>query len=111
MRRSHMESVLSSMDPLGRLQVYRLMTTTESAILVLGGTGKTGRRIASRLREAGVPVRTAARHGADVVFDWDDPSTHDAAVAGVGGVYLVPPALDLSFPPKVADLLDLAERA
>ncbi|UDY36320.1 NmrA family NAD(P)-binding protein [Dermatobacter hominis] len=87
------------------------MTDNEPTILILGGTGKTGRRIASRLRDGGVDVRTAARSGADVTFDWDDPTTHDAALEGVTGLYLVPPALDLSFPPAVADLLDRAEAA
>ena len=44
-----------------------------STILLLGGTGKTARRIAPRLTAAGATVRTAARNGADVRFDWDDP--------------------------------------
>ena len=52
-------------------------------ILLLGGTGKTARRIAPRLRAAGATVRTAARSGADVRFDWDDTCTHDAALEGV----------------------------
>jgi uncharacterized protein YbjT (DUF2867 family) len=80
-------------------------------ILVLGGTGKTGRRIAARLRERGVPVRTAARHDADVAFDWHDPATHDAALAGVSAVYLVPPAQRLDYAPAVAAFLDRAQAA
>ena len=83
-------------------------STTPSPTLVLGGTGKTGRRIARRLTEAGAAVRTAARHDADVRFDWDDPSTYDAALDGVGAVYLVPPTERVTFQPLVAAFLDRA---
>ena len=85
--------------------------TKEDTILVTGGTGKTGRRIAARLRAGGVPTRTAARHHADVAFDWHDPATHDAALAGAVAVYLVAPALRLDFAPTVAAFLDRAEVA
>jgi uncharacterized protein YbjT (DUF2867 family) len=78
-------------------------------ILLLGGTGKTARRIAPRLTTAN--VRTAARSGADVRFDWDDTTTHDAALEGVDAVYLVPPALRLDFAPQVSAFLDRAEAA
>jgi uncharacterized protein YbjT (DUF2867 family) len=78
-------------------------------ILLLGGTGKTARRIAPLLTTA--TVRTAARSGADVRFDWDDPATHDAALEGVDAVYLVPPALRLDFAPLLSAFLDRAEGA
>lgn len=80
-------------------------------ILVLGGTGKTGRRLVPLLRAAGADVRTAARHGADVAFDWSDPATHDAALAGVGAAYVVPPALRLDYGPRVAAFVDRAQAA
>lgn len=80
-------------------------------ILLLGGTGKTARRIAPRLRAAGAQVRTAARHNADVHFDWDDPSTHDAALDGVDAVYLVAPSLRLDHGPLVSAFLDRAQAA
>jgi uncharacterized protein YbjT (DUF2867 family) len=86
------------------------MTTTPT-ITVLGGTGKTGRRIAARLREAGATARTAARQRADVRFDWDDAATWDPALAGADALYLVPPTLSLTYPPQVAALLDRAEAA
>jgi uncharacterized protein YbjT (DUF2867 family) len=86
-------------------------TSPTTTTLVLGGTGKTGRRIADRLRRGGATVRTAARRGADVHFDWDDPSTHDAALAGVGAVYLVPPGQSVTFASQVHDLLDRAQSA
>ncbi len=83
-----------------------------STILILGGTGKTGRRIAPRLREAGATVRTASRNGADVRFDWDDAATYDAALDGASAVYLAPPALDLGYVPRaLLTLLDRAEAA
>src|SRR5690349_9406459 len=60
--------------------------------LVLGATGKTGRRVAARLRLAGTPVRAASRSSA-VRFDWSDPDGWDAALRGATSVYLVAPAV------------------
>ncbi|MFJ7270797.1 NAD(P)H-binding protein [Streptomyces sp. NPDC099050] len=61
---------------------------TDTTVLVLGGTGKTGRRVANRLKERGATVRAASRSG-DVRFDWDDFSTWEPALAGVDVAYLV----------------------
>jgi ergot alkaloid biosynthesis protein len=68
-------------------------------VLITGGTGNTGRRVASRLAELGVPVRTASRAappsgsaGEHARFDWADASTHAPALEGVDRVYLVAPA-------------------
>jgi uncharacterized protein YbjT (DUF2867 family) len=55
--------------------------------LVLGGTGKTGRRIAQRLRAAGRPVRVGTP-SATPPFDWTDEATWPAALDGVGSVYV-----------------------
>jgi ergot alkaloid biosynthesis protein len=72
--------------------------TAATRVLVTGGTGTTGRRIAARLTALGLAVRTASR-AADpsardhVRFDWHDPATHAAALADVARVYLVAPAL------------------
>jgi len=82
-----------------------------TTILLLGGTGKTARRIAPRLRAAGATVRTAARNGADVRFDWHDPATYDAALAGADVVYFVPPTFDLSYGPLALEFIDRAEAA
>ncbi|APR88524.1 Oxidoreductase [Minicystis rosea] len=69
-------------------------------VLITGGTGNTGRRIAARLSELSVASRTASRAapspehgGAHVRFDWADTSTHEPALAGVDRVYLVAPAM------------------
>lgn len=89
-----------------------------SLFLVLGGTGKTGRRVLRALAADGHTARAAARHpgpaygGAEPVrFDWDDPSTHDAALAGVEAVYVVPPALRGDHPPLMAALAQRAAGA
>lgn len=57
-------------------------------VLVLGATGKTGRRVADRLDALGLPVRRASRSGA-VRFDWEDETTWGPAVAGAEVVYVV----------------------
>jgi uncharacterized protein YbjT (DUF2867 family) len=55
--------------------------------LVLGGTGKTGRRIVQRLQAAGRPVRVGTP-SATPPFDWTDEATWPAALDGVGSVYV-----------------------
>lgn len=62
--------------------------------LVLGGTGKTGRRVVERLEAAGRPVRVGSR-AASPPFDWEDPDGWDAVLDGVGAVYI-------AFQPDVA---------
>lgn len=56
-------------------------------ILVLGGTGKTGRRVAERLSNAGHAVRIGSR-SAQPSFDWDDQATWAPALEGVKAVYV-----------------------
>ena len=55
--------------------------------LVLGGTGKTGRRVVSRLKERGLPARTGSRNGTPP-FDWEAPGSWAPALDGVGAVYI-----------------------
>ena len=62
-------------------------TRNDRPILILGATGKTGRRVADRLRALGRPVRAGSR-SADPAFDWEDPATWTAALDGVGAVYI-----------------------
>jgi uncharacterized protein YbjT (DUF2867 family) len=59
----------------------------ERPTLVLGGTGKTGRRIVQRLAARGLPVRVGSRSG-QPPFDWDDASTWEPALQGVGAAYI-----------------------
>jgi uncharacterized protein YbjT (DUF2867 family) len=55
--------------------------------LVLGGTGKTGRRVVDRFRAHGLPVRVATRSSKSR-FDWDDRSTWEPVLDGVGAAYV-----------------------
>lgn len=71
-------------------------------ILVVGATGKTGRRVAAQLEAAGHDVRRASRSSA-THLDWDDPSTWAPALEGASRLYLVPPD-DGDLAPFVAEL-------
>jgi len=62
-------------------------TQVSKPILVLGGTGKTGRRVAQLLSDRGHHVRTGSR-AASPAFDWDDAGTWPGALRGVGAVYV-----------------------
>ena len=87
------------------------MNNTANRVLVLGATGKTGSRVAGALSGQGVSVRTAARGGADIHFDWNNPATFEGALQGVTGVYLVSPVMRVDFAGVVSDFLDQAEHA
>jgi uncharacterized protein YbjT (DUF2867 family) len=56
-------------------------------VLVLGGTGKTGRRVVERLQALAVPVRVGSR-SAEPPFDWDDATTWAPALHDVRAVYI-----------------------
>ena len=77
--------------------------------LVVGGTGKTGRRVVERLASRGVPTRVASR-AADPSFDWDDQGTWDAAFDGVTAAY-VSYAPDLAIPGATDDIRAFVEKA
>ncbi|CAI7981211.1 NAD(P)H dehydrogenase (quinone) [Frankia sp. Hr75.2] len=62
---------------------------TEHPILVTGGTGKSGSRVVSLLKDKGVRVRVGSRSG-EPPFDWTDRNTWDAALESVEKVYVVP---------------------
>jgi uncharacterized protein YbjT (DUF2867 family) len=64
------------------------MTTTP--ILILGGQGKTGRRVVEQLTARQIPVRPASRTS-EQRFDWYDDSTWSAAIDAVDTAYLAPP--------------------
>jgi len=53
------------------------MASSEPTALILGGTRR-DRLASTKLVELGLPVRTAARHRADVQFDCNDPTTYRA---------------------------------
>ncbi|MGN9891718.1 NmrA family transcriptional regulator [Micromonospora sp. L31] len=83
--------------------------TEHLTTLVLGGTGKTGRRVARRLTTIGVPTRIGSRAGTPP-FDWTDRDTWTPALRGVGAVYLAYQP-DLAAPGAVATVGDLARLA
>lgn len=60
---------------------------TTKPILILGGTGKTGRRIAEQLVVRGLPVRIGSR-SAIPSFDWENRASWASALKGVGAVYI-----------------------
>ena len=81
----------------------------EIPTLVLGGTGKTGRRVAGRLMERGLPVRVGSRSGSPP-FDWEEHSTWAPALEGTGAVYLTYYP-DLAVPGAVEATRSFAELA
>jgi uncharacterized protein YbjT (DUF2867 family) len=60
---------------------------TNGMTLVIGGTGKTGRRIVAGLKEKGVPVRVGSR-SASPAFDWNNEAGWDACLDDVESVYI-----------------------
>ena len=60
---------------------------SSEVILILGGSGKTGRRVAERLLAKGRDVRLASRSTVPA-FDWTDPSGWGAALDGVDAAYV-----------------------
>jgi uncharacterized protein YbjT (DUF2867 family) len=105
--------IVSAMESLAVVRLTGVMTdndtTTAAPILVLGGTGKTGRRVAARLRARGLPVRIGSRSGSPR-FDWNDPATWDDALRGAGAAYVVYYP-DLAFPGAADTLGGLAAAA
>jgi uncharacterized protein YbjT (DUF2867 family) len=84
-------------------------TLRKQMTLVLGGTGKTGRRVVERLEARGLPVRVGSRSG-EPPFDWENPDTWAPALDKVGAVY-VSYAPDLAVPGAVEAVRSFAELA
>jgi uncharacterized protein YbjT (DUF2867 family) len=85
------------------------MNTQQGTTLILGGTGKTGRRVAARLTERNLPVRIASRTGAQR-FDWDDQNTWAPTLEGVQSMYVAYPP-DLAAPTSGPHLRAMAAQA
>ena len=84
-------------------------STSNPVTLVLGGTGKTGRRVAERLADQGVETRVASR-SADIPFDWNDPGTWEAALDGVAAAYITY-APDLAIPGATEAIQGFVDKA
>lgn len=62
-------------------------TQNRPSVLVIGGTGKTGSRVAQRLEKAGLPVRIGSR-SQQPSFDWNRSDTWEHALEGMERVYI-----------------------
>ena len=84
----------------------------EALKLVLGGTGKTGRRVVQGLEARGFGVRIGSR-AAVPGFDWDDARTWAAALEGVDAVYIAyyPDLAVPGAPAAIQVFTDLAVRS
>jgi uncharacterized protein YbjT (DUF2867 family) len=71
-------------------------------ILVLGATGKTGRRVVRALESFDAEVRSASRATG---FDWNDPTTWKPFVHGAHAAYVIAP----ENPAMAAPFVELAE--
>jgi len=85
------------------------LANSNDLVLVLGATGKTGRRIVASLKRLGVPVRLGSRSAAPA-FDWNNAATWDACLAGVTKVY-INYAPDLAMPGATDAISELVRRA
>jgi uncharacterized protein YbjT (DUF2867 family) len=85
------------------------MNTQQKTTLILGGTGKTGRRIAERLNARGHSVRIGSRSGTQR-FDWEDQNTWAPVLEGVESMYVAYPP-DLAAPTSGPHLRAMAAQA
>src|SRR6056297_1113764 len=81
----------------------------DQPIVVIGATGKTGSRVATRLEARGHAVRRGSRNSA-TPFDWEAPETWAPALTGARAAY-VTYFPDLAFPGAVEKLESLVETA
>jgi uncharacterized protein YbjT (DUF2867 family) len=81
----------------------------QQPILVVGGTGKTGRRVADRLTARRIPVRIGSRT-ATPPFSWEDPSTWGPAFRGARSAYITYYP-DLAVPGSVEAIAGVVDQA
>lgn len=77
--------------------------------LVLGGTGKTGRRIAAGLEAKGIEIRIGSR-SASPSFDWNNEAGWDACLKDVEAAY-INYAPDLAIPGATDSIQAFVDRA
>lgn len=77
--------------------------------LILGGTGKTGRKVAEYLGERGISTRIASRSMAPF-FDWNERSTWAETLNGVTAAYITY-APDLAIPGATESIRDFVKQA
>ena len=93
------------------MELSKITSPSKGLTLVLGATGKTGRRVATGLQARNVPVRLGSR-SAQPPFDWNHEAGWDACLDGVKAAYItyspdlaVPGATD-----AIQAFVDRAER-
>ncbi|WP_129709509.1 ergot alkaloid biosynthesis protein [Priestia megaterium] len=86
----------------------------QNQILITGGTGTTGSRIAKKLIERGYKPRIASRKNTlgtevdHVYFEWYDEATHNIALENIKKLYLVAPVGVMDPSPIVLPFIELA---
>lgn len=89
--------------------IHHQTQNSKGLTLVLGGTGKTGRRIAAALEAKGVPTRIGSR-SATPAFDWHHEAGWEACLQDVEAVY-INYAPDLAMPGATDAIQALVDRA
>ncbi len=82
---------------------------TQNHILIVGGKGKTGRRVAERLKARNYAVRIASR-SSELPFDWTNRETWAPVLKGIDSVYITYQP-DLAVPGAVDDIRTFTELA
>lgn len=82
-----------------------------NSILVIGSTGKTGRRILKKLTDLGHDVRGGSRQS-NPPFDWEQPSTWAKALKGMDSIYIsyFPDLAVPGAPEAIFELTELAKK-
>ena len=81
-----------------------------SDFVILGGTGKVGRRLTSALTRDGHTARPVSR-STPIRFDWGDDSTWPAALDGAAGMFIVGPGSATDWSDLLTRLLGTAAEA
>lgn len=85
------------------------LQNAEGITLVLGGSGKTGRRIVQRLKSRGVTTRVGSRSSSPS-FDWNKPEHWDAILDGVTAAY-ISYSPDLAIPGATDSIQQFVDKA
>lgn len=106
---SHQKTESSGFDERAVRLESRKEQSSEGITLVVGGTGKTGRRVADRLQARGIETRIASR-SATPCFDWNDPTTWKTVLEGVSAAY-ISYAPDLAIPGATDSIRRFVDKA
>ena len=80
-----------------------------NTILVLGSTGKTGKRVAERLQNLQIPIRLGSRNG-QPSFNWDEPNNWQEVLTEIESVYITFQP-DLAVPQAIKKIKQFTEVA